>query len=251
VTLRPAPANGQPWEVKLDVFEGPFQLLLSLITERRVDVCDVPIARLCEDYLAHLEAMEKMDLEVATEFLVVAATLLQLKARRLLPSAEEAEQTEEDVERDLLIVRLLEVRTFQAAGEHLSELLRQGDRYHPPAPASDDESLRRLPVLGDISAADLGRTLVGIVLESLRGVDVSLLVGGEVTSQDAVAAVIDGLRDGATRFADLVRGRNMSWSVAIFCAMLELVMRGELALEGGLRLGDIRIELTGEGDLDR
>lgn len=239
------------WNVKLETFEGPFQLLLSLIGERRVDVCDVPIARLCEDYLAHIEAMEKMDLEVTTEFLVVAATLLQLKARRLLPSDAEDEVGEEDVERDLLIARLLEVRTFQAAGDHLAELLRAGDRYHPPAPAPDDESLRRLPVLADIRPADLGRTLVGIVLEAVRTVDTSLLVGGEVTSQDAVAAVIDGMREGARTFAELVRGRNLSWSVAIFCAMLELVMRGELALEGGLRLGDIRLELTGEGDTDR
>src|SRR5918999_805768 len=96
------------------LFEGPFQLLLTLIGEQRVDVCDIPIARLTEDYLAHIERMERTDLEVATEFLVVAATLLALKAKALLPSARTEIDEEEDIERDLLIARLFEVQTFRS-----------------------------------------------------------------------------------------------------------------------------------------
>src|SRR5687767_1885943 len=116
------------FEIRLDVYEGPFELLLGLISDRRVDVCDVPIARLTEHYLAHLGRMEQMDLEVTTEFLVVAATLLQLKARALLPAPAAETDEEQEVERDLLISRLLEVRTFQAAGTHLAALLAEGDR---------------------------------------------------------------------------------------------------------------------------
>lgn len=237
------------FRVRLDVFEGPFQLLLSLISERRVDVCDVPVAKLTEDYLAHVDAMQQMDLEVATEFLVVAATLLQLKARALLPQAPSgAEDVDDDLERDLLVARLLEVRTFQAAGEHLASLLAAGDRRHPPAPAPDDPGLRQVPVLADIRPGDLARTLIEVVLEGLRGVDTSLLVGQEISTQEAGAALLAHLRaHGTSTFDDVVRGRGRAWAVALFCAMLELGMRGELVLGPGARLGDIEIVLA-EGE---
>src|SRR5437588_10291811 len=96
-------AGAMTYEIKLDVFEGPFQLLLSLIAEHRVDVCDVPIAKLTEDYVAHIDKLGTADLEVTTEFLVVAATLLALKARALLPRPQSAIDEEDERERDLLI----------------------------------------------------------------------------------------------------------------------------------------------------
>ena len=154
------------YDVRLDVFEGPFHLLLGLIAEQRVDVCDIPIARLCEDYLSRVEQMEKMDLEVATEFLVVAATLLALKAKAILPRPSETEiDEEEQFERDLLIARLLEVQTFRAAGEHLAALLDIGEKRYPPKPATDDDALRALPVLADISPRDLARVLIDVIRE--------------------------------------------------------------------------------------
>lgn len=245
-TARPT-ADPDPFEVHLDVFEGPFELLLELIGERRVDVCDVPIAQLTTDYLARIERMREMDLEPATEFLVVAATLLQLKARALLPSGEEAEAFEADeLERDLLIARLLEVRTFQAAGGHLADLLARGDRYAPPAPAPDDPALRRIPTLADIAPADLARTLVACIREQTRTVDTSLVIGEEVSTQEASAVITSELRNaGALRFAEIARGRSLPWAVAIFCAMLELAMRGEVVLGPGQRLGEIEIRPGG------
>lgn len=247
MTQRTAQTSGDAFEVHLDVFEGPFELLLELIGERRVDVCDVPIAQLTNDYLARLDRMREMDLEPATEFLVVAATLLQLKARALLPSGEDAEElSEDDLERDLLIARLLEVRTFQAAGEHLARLLGAGDRYHPPAPAPDDPALRRLPTLSDIAPADLARTLVACIREGST-VDTSLVVGEEVSTQEASEVITAGLRTaGVLRFGDLARGRSLPWAVAMFCAMLELAMRGEVVLGPGRRLGEIEIRTGGD-----
>jgi segregation and condensation protein A len=237
------------FEVRLDVFEGPFDLLLALIGERRVDVCDVPIAQLTEDYLASIEQMREMDLEPATEFLVVAATLLQLKARALLP-AEPGEDPfgDADIERDALIARLLEVRTFQGAGAHLSGLLAEGDRRVPPKPAPDDPALRSMPTLSDIDAADLARTLVEVIREQTRTVDTSLLVGDEVTSEEAAGVLLERLRLGSMVFADVARGRTLSWAVALFLAVLELAARGEVVLGQSERLGDIRIDLVGGED---
>jgi len=229
--------------VKLDVFEGPFDLLLSLISERRLDVCDVPIAALVNDYLASLEQMRELDLEPATEFIVVAATLLQLKAKALLPSVSDTDEDEEQAaERDLLIARLLEIRTFQAAGGHLVGLLTEGDRRWAPAPASDDPALRRMPTLAGIDAADVARSLVDVIADRMRTVDTSLLVSDEVSTQEASADLLARLeRSPKLTFAEAAYGRGLPWAVALFLAMLELHMRGEIELGPGHRLGDIEI----------
>ncbi len=233
------------YEVRLDVFEGPFQLLLSLIGEQRVDVCDIPIARLTEDYLMHIDRMQRTDLEVTTEFLVVAATLLALKAKALLPAPRTEIDDEDDVERDLLIARLFEVQTFRDVGEHLSELLLASDRRFPPKPSPDDESLRRLPVLADIAPSDLARVLVEIVRDAVKTVDTSKIVVDQVSTQEAAVELVRWLETrGSGTFATIAGGRNLAWSVALFLAMLELAMRGEIELGEGMTVGDVHITLA-------
>jgi segregation and condensation protein A len=233
------------YEIKLEVFEGPFQLLLSLISEQRVDVCDIPIARLTEDYLAHIDRMERTDLDVTTEFLVVAATLLALKAKALLPSPRIDDDDTDDIERDLLIARLFEVQTFRDVGEHLVELLLAGDRRFPPKPSPDDEALRRLPALADISPADLATTLVEIIRDSVKTVDTSKIVVDQVSTQEAAVELVRWLEtQGPGTFSSIARGRNLAWSVALFLAMLELAMRGEIELGEGMTVGDLHITLS-------
>jgi segregation and condensation protein A len=233
------------YEVSLDVFEGPFHLLLGLISEQRVDVCDIPIARLCEDYLSRIDHMEKMDLEVTTEFLVVAATLLALKAKAILPRPKEEELDEEDrYERDLLIARLLEVQTFRSAGEHLAALLDVGEKRFPPKPATDDEALRALPVLGDIAPRDLARVLIDVVRDTMRTVDTSKIVVDQVSTQEAATELVRYLERGPIRFASIAQDRNLAWSVALFLAMLELAMRGEIELGDGATVGELELRLA-------
>jgi segregation and condensation protein A len=233
------------YEVSLDVFEGPFHLLLGLISEQRVDVCDIPIARLCEDYLARIDQMGEMDLEVTTEFLVVAATLLALKAKAILPRPREDELDEEEqFERDLLIARLLEVQTFRAAGEHLTTLLEMGEKRFPPKPATDDDALRALPVLGDIAPRDLARVLIEVIRDSIRTVDTSRIVVDQVSTQEAATELIRFLERGPIRFGSVARERNLAWSVALFLAMLELAMRGEIEIGEGITVGDVELRLA-------
>lgn len=231
------------YEVHLDVFEGPFQLLLALIGDKRVDVCDVPIAQLTNDYLASLQTMAELDLDVTTEFLVVAATLLQLKARALIPSSTDDDDPTfaDDLERDLLISRLLEVRTFQAAGEHVRTLIAEGDKRWSSTPASNDEGLRQLPVLADIQAATLARILVEMIQDANTTVDLSLLFDDEVSTQQAAAELTERLAGGTITFRSIISGRSLAWAVAFFLAMLEMGARGEVALGQSERLGDIEI----------
>lgn len=232
------------YEVKLDVFEGPFQLLLTLISEQRVDVCDVPIARLTEDYLGHLERMERADLDITTEFLVVAATLLALKAKALLPEPSGERDEEDEVERDLLIARLLEVQTFRTAGDNLASLLATGDRRFPAKASHDDEALRGFPVLEGIAPSDVARTLIELVRELFRTVDTSKVVVDQVSTQEASVELIGRLEGGPLTFGDVARGRNLAWSVALFLAMLELAMRGEIELGEGPTVGDLELRLA-------
>src|SRR5512132_886800 len=119
------------YEVSTSVFEGPFDLLLHLILKQEVDLWEISLSRIVDEYLAELERMESFDLDVTTEFLLIAATLVDLKARRLLPSLEEVEFDEELLrfeERDLLLARLLECKTFKDAARVLEGMLRRGGK---------------------------------------------------------------------------------------------------------------------------
>ena len=133
-------------KVKLQVFEGPLDLLLHLIEKNKLDIYDIPILEITRQYLDYLRTWNEMDLEVASEFILMAATLINIKAKRLLPAAEKQEEEEED-EEEALIRRLLRYKQYKTAAEGLKarldpdrELLFerdaetiQGERPIPPA----------------------------------------------------------------------------------------------------------------------
>src|SRR5581483_9071868 len=128
----PGPPDAGVFSVRLENFEGPFDLLLSLISRRQLDITEVALSQVTDEFIAHLDRLDEWDLGKATEFLVVAATLLDLKAARLLPAAEV--EDEEDLAlleaRDLLFARLLQYRAYKLAAAHLGELARIQARRH-------------------------------------------------------------------------------------------------------------------------
>ena len=143
-----APVAAGGFSVRLEGFEGPFDLLLSLIAKHRLDVTVLALHTVIDDFLAHIRSRgPHWDLDEATEFLVVAATLLDLKAARLLPSGEV--EDEEDLAlleaRDLLFARLLQYRAYKDVSAVLGELLRQGARRHPREVGLDPEFAGLLP----------------------------------------------------------------------------------------------------------
>ena len=112
------------YAVQTPVYEGPFELLLHLILKEEVDIWDVSIAQVIDRFMIEIEKLDRVDLDVATEFLLIASTLIELKVRRLLPGAEMTELDEELMrfeERDLLLARLLECKTFKDAARVLAE----------------------------------------------------------------------------------------------------------------------------------
>ena len=128
-----------PYEVQTPVFEGPFDLLLHLILREQVDLYELRLSVIVDAYLAQLERLEGLDLDVATEFLLIAATLVELKAKRLLPGDDDVDLDEELAlweERDLLLARLLECKTFKDAALALSALAADAGRSYPAPPGS-------------------------------------------------------------------------------------------------------------------
>src|SRR5262249_45771156 len=120
-----------PYEVSTPVFEGPFDLLLHLILKEEVDLWEISLARIVDAFCVEVEQMERLDLDSTTEFLLIAATLVELKARRLLPGRDDVDIDEELLrfeERDLLLARLLECKTFQDAAKVLHTRLAEAAR---------------------------------------------------------------------------------------------------------------------------
>ncbi|MBN1826061.1 MAG: segregation/condensation protein A [Candidatus Eisenbacteria bacterium] len=112
--------RGTGYRVQLEKFEGPLDLLLYLIKRDEIDIYDIPISRIADQYLEHVQMMQMLDLDVAGEFLVMAATLMRIKAKMLLPRPAEDEEEEEEDPREELVRRLLEYRRYKRAAEQLT-----------------------------------------------------------------------------------------------------------------------------------
>ena len=139
-----------PYAVSTPVFEGPFDLLLHLILREQVDIHEVSLSHIVDAYLAEIERMQDLDLEIATEFLLIASTLVELKARRLLPGREDVDLDEELAlweERDLLLARLLECKTFKDVSRVLQQLSDLADRAFPRVVGPDERFADLMPDL--------------------------------------------------------------------------------------------------------
>ena len=157
-----------PYKVTLGVFEGPLDLLLHLIRSNEIDIYDIPIAKVTEQYLAYLSLMESLDLEVAGEWLVMAATLLEIKSRMLLPEdpVAQAEEDEKIDPRLELVERLIEYERFKGAAEVFREREEERSRMFARGAVEVEFDLRPKFDLSDITAVDLLAALQRILLDT-------------------------------------------------------------------------------------
>jgi segregation and condensation protein A len=217
-------------ELDLDVFAGPFDLLLSLILRDELDLLEVELAEVVLSYLDHLESREELDLEAATEFLVLIAALLELKSRLLLPG-EEIEELDELAPAEAaeeLLHRMLAYARFRGAGGFLAALrdAEQGVLYRS-APLPPE--LRRAPLEQAQQAYDpavLGQALGGR-LRTPPPIDLRHIAAPRVSLEERLAVLRRMLRHGAFSFDDAVAGGDrMTVAVTLF-ALLELYKSGE------------------------
>jgi len=217
-------------ELDLDLFSGPFDLLLTLVLREEVDLLELPLADVVLAYLDHLEARDELDLDTATEFIVLIAALLELKSRLLLSG--EDEELLLDIEpqhaAEELLARMLDARRYRSAAAHLAELLaaEHGVRFRAaPLPAQ----LRRTIVMPPDASEDVALlgAAVGRLLAMPPRIDVRHIAVPRVSLTERLAYVRSLLRRGSFSFDDVVRGADrMTVAVTLF-ALLELYKRGE------------------------
>src|SRR3954471_5292968 len=137
-----------PYDVQTPVFEGPFDLLLHLILREQIDLYEVRLSTIVDAYVAELGRLENLDLDLATEFLLIAATLVELKSKRLLPGDDDIDLDDELAlweERDLLLARLLECKTFKDASVALRRLAAEAGRSVPRVAGLEERFLDVAP----------------------------------------------------------------------------------------------------------
>jgi segregation and condensation protein A len=252
-------AAQQRFEVRLDNFEGPFDLLLALITKHKLDVTEVALSRVTDEFIAYItDRTSDWDLDQASEFLVVAATLLDLKAARLLPSGEV--EDEEDLAlleaRDLLFARLLQYRAYKQAAAVIAQRLAIEGRRFPRAVGLEERYSRLLPdVLLTLGAAELA-DLAARVLAPKPAPVVSLmhLHQARVSVREEASVVVNRLRRVRSATFRSLSGDCPSTLhvVARFLAVLELFRERLVAFEQVFPLGELTVRWTGdeEGAVD-
>ncbi|HSB85297.1 MAG TPA: ScpA family protein [Ilumatobacteraceae bacterium] len=238
--------------VATPVFEGPFDLLLHLILREQVDIYEVSLSRIVDAYLEEIERMNSIDLDVATEFLLIAATLVELKARRLLPGRDDIDLDEELAlweERDLLLARLLECKTFKDVAGVFSRLADAADRSFPRTAGADERFAGLTPdLLEGITGERIHAAyLRAMVPKPVPRIDLFHVAPIRASVADAVAELVDELpRVGRITFKRLTSGLAERLEIIVrFLALLELFKQGLIELDQREKFGDIDVLWTG------
>lgn len=251
------PSASTGFEVTLTNFEGPFDLLLQLISKHQMDITEVALSQVTAEFIVYIKTLGD-DLERTTGFLVVASTLLDLKTARLLPQAEV--ENEEDLAlleaRDLLFARLMQYRAFKLVAGVMAERLVREQKRHPRIVTLEARFAELLPeVLISIGPEELAQ-LAAAAFEDKPVPILSLahLHAPQVSVREQGHLVVDRLRraGGLTFRALTADAPDLMTKVARFLAVLELFGEGVIAFEQATPLGDLHVRWTGteDGDID-
>ncbi len=238
------------YKVKLNIFEGPLDLLLFLIKKEKIDIYDIPITKITAQYLEYLELMKLLDLEIAGEFLVMAATLIHIKSKMLLPPDEENLLEEEEMDpREELVRKLLEYKKFKEAASQLYEMyqdhktmfLRRGVGEKEKIVTEDGESYFEASLFDLITA--FRKVLKEVPKEVFHKV-----VKNKHTVSDKVHYIYHVLAENReVLFTDLFKGSvNKDEVIVTFLAVLELMKMREVLIFQDEPFGDIKIKRNPE-----
>ena len=236
------------YDVSTPVFQGPFDLLLHLILREQVDLYDISLSTIVDAYLAELNRMEHLDLEVATEFLLIAATLVELKTKRLLPGDDDVDVDEDFSlweERDLLLARLLECKTFKDAAGMLSSLHAAAARSVPRTAGPDDRFWDLTPDMLEGVTPDqlLAAYQRAVTPRPTPTIDLFHVAPIRMSVIDTVADLCTELPSrGRVSFRELTASLVDRLDVVVhFLAVLELFKQGLVDLDQPETFGDIQV----------
>jgi segregation and condensation protein A len=241
------------YRVDTPVFAGPIDLLLHLVSSHELDVLDIPLAPLVDAFVAHLaEHGDELPLDTLSEFLLIAAILLEMKSQRLLPGTDDVEDDEELVGwdgRDLLLARLLECRAYSAAADAFVALMDAAARSFPREVGLDDGFVVHAPdLLAGVGRDELAAAYRRATAERpVPRVDLSHVTVDTVSVSEAVAELAELLPGrGPVTFRELTEGCTTRIDVIVrFLALLELCKMGRVTLGQGRAFGDLQIAWTG------
>lgn len=247
-SLQPLIANPLFYRVKLDIFEGPLDLLLHLVKKNEVDPSAIPIATITDQYMAYLELFQQLDLDIAGEYLVMAATLLHLKSRTLLPGEDTPEEDEGEDPRAELVRQLLEYQRFKEAAELLNRRDLLDRDIFARDPARDDNEAEQ-DLVYDVSLGDLLDALQDVLKRAAPEV-VHEVVLEQISLRDRVCFILDTLREHKeARFTDLFPlGATRLQILTTFLGLLELVRTRMIQVVQEAQFGPITLSLAVSAD---
>ena len=242
---QPTAEDLMEYRVQLDVYNGPMDLLLYLIRKEEVDIYDIPIARITEQYLQYLEVLKVLDVNLAGEFLVLAATLMEIKSRTLLPHPPPLEESEEEDPRSQLVRELLEYKRFRDAAEELKQRAAEQQLKFPrlarPEAPTEEEPARPLQ---EVQLWDIFAAFRKLMKETLGRLP-RTIVYDDVPVSEFMDRLVAQLRSTpGLRFWDLFEGRtDRIYIVGVFLALLELIRRRVVRAWQEEPFGDILLQL--------
>jgi len=235
------------YKVKLEVFEGPLDLLLYLIKKDEVDIYDIPIEKITNQYMEYLALMQLLNLEVAGEFLVMAATLMYIKSRMLLPTDQQvtdAEVEEGEDPRWELIRQLVEYKKFKDAAAQLAEREDETSRMFPRT-VGDDVGVEVEPTvpLAEVSIFDLINAFNEVLKKAGAREDFREIIEEKFSVSDKIEEILYTLRDRTELiFRELFeKAISRTEVVVTFLAMLELIRLKRLKVRQDSAFGEIRV----------
>lgn len=227
-----------PINIKLQAFEGPLDLLLHLIEKAEVDIYDIPIAEITEQYIEYIHMMQELDLEVASEFLVMAATLLEIKSKMLLPKPKKAENEADQIDpREELVQKLIEYKKFKEASSLLKDKLSIYEKIFYKAPEPIDDYISDFTSLTGISADLLTKCLNDVLLKNTENIKSKNSYRGiyreSITIEDKIQHIkILLFSKPVFYFEELFKHRVNKYEIIItFLAILELIKRKNIFVE--------------------
>ncbi len=232
--------------IELPAFQGPLDLLLHLIQQEKVDIYDIPIARIADQFVATLRQMEEMDMEVTSEFLVLAAQLLYMKSRMLLPKPPKEElTTEEEDPRQELVERLLAYKAYKEIARTLSSLENEaGHSYFREIDVEElTAALPKEDPLKGIDFEDLWKAFQHVIERVEKGEEITHIPADEISIEIMVKDVWRRvlLHPDGIFFARLLRGGGRLEVITAFLAVLELLKAGRIRAEQAGMKGEISI----------
>lgn len=228
------------YNVKIEAFEGPLDLLLHLINRLEIDIYDIPVAEITEQYLLYIHTLKELELDIASEYLVMAATLLAIKSKMLLPKYEEDIEDDDSLEedpREELVERLIEYKKFKEAAHEFKNLEEDRGLFFskPPSDLSDFAKEQ------NADKADLDVTIYDMLAafqKLMRRKKLQKPLSTKVTRQEIpiekrIKEIIGLLREdgGRKSFYDLFPVQDRNHIVVTFLAVLELMKRQEIQVE--------------------